>query len=621
MRIRISTRGARLMTEKTIVFQPMGRRVLNDEHSSLLELADRAGVRIESACGGKGQCGKCKLQVWGPASLMLAEELDIQGPDCAAGYCLACQTRVKGSATVLVPETSRLHRQEILTTGHEFHMDFSPDVMSFDLEVPTADPNYTVADRERLLTQLSRGPGGDPQFPWQTPLAVLQGLEEKLVRDSGRVSVVVGSDARVMDISPGWGKDCLGLAVDLGTTTIVVYLVDLKTGRVLSTRADMNPQVSQGEDVISRISLCQDHPGQLGRLGGYARQCINDLAREACGEAGTAMDRIFDCVVVGNTAMHHIFLGLNPANLGRAPYTPVASAGLEVPAHELGLAVAPRARVNMLPIKAGFVGADTVAVALALDADQVTEPTLMVDLGTNGEIILATKDEILCCSTAAGPAFEGGHIRCGMRAAAGAVDSVRVSEGDLSPTLSVIGGGPPLGICGSGLVSLVSELIKNRAIVSAGGFDRAYLGPHIRKGSDGLEYVLAAAERASAGRDLVLTHRDLSHLQLAKAAIHAGTSLMMAEMGVTRLSRVLLAGAFGNYLDPIAACNMNMFPGVDPENVSGVGNAAGAGAIMALISRPQRDRAQYLAQHMRYMELAGHPGFKNAFVDGMTFAP
>jgi uncharacterized 2Fe-2S/4Fe-4S cluster protein (DUF4445 family) len=277
--------------------------------------------------------------------------------------------------------------------------------------------------------------------------------------------------------------------------------------------------------------------------------------------------------------------------------------------------------VILLPVKAGFVGSDTIAVALALNADKVTEPTLMVDLGTNGEIILATPDHILCCSTAAGPAFEGGHIRWGMRGASGAVDKVKISAEDLTPSLTVIGGGPPVGICGSGLVSLAGELIKAGALMSIGGFDPDCPSTRVRKGSAGMEYVLASKESTGTGRDLVLTHRDLSELQLAKAAIHAGISLMMAELGVARIHRVLLAGAFGNYLDPMSACGINMFPGVDPQDVRGAGNAAGVGAIMALKSRKQRARARTMARRMRYMELSAHPGFNKAFVEGMAYAP
>jgi uncharacterized 2Fe-2S/4Fe-4S cluster protein (DUF4445 family) len=409
------------------------------------------------------------------------------------------------------------------------------------------------------------------------------------------------------------------LAVDLGTTTIVAYIIDLKTGKPLSVKADMNPQVSLGEDVISRISICQNTPQGLDHLGSLARQCIDRLARDACREAGVDPLRIFDCVVVGNTAMHHIFLGLNPSNLAAAPYTPVASDGLDSLASAVELAFAPECRLHTLPVKAGFVGADTVAVALALNADQVLEPTLMIDLGTNGEIILATPDTILCCSTAAGPAFEGGHIRWGMRGAPGAVDGVCIPSADHAPSLSVIEGKLPLGICGSGLVSLVSELVRTGMITREGGFNTSSRCPRLRVGLEGLEYVLADAHESGTGQDLVFTHKDLSQVQLAKAAIHAGISIMMTELGVSRISRVLLAGAFGNYLNPAAACGITLFPGVEKDRVAGVGNAAGAGAIMALVSRSQRMRARTLARRMHYLELSAHSRFSDAFVDGMGF--
>jgi uncharacterized 2Fe-2S/4Fe-4S cluster protein (DUF4445 family) len=319
--------------------------------------------------------------------------------------------------------------------------------------------------------------------------------------------------------------------------------------------------------------------------------------------------------------MHHIFLGLNPAHLAMAPYTPVTSGGLTVRSAELDLGLAAEARVYLPPVKAGFVGADAVAMAMALDADQADEPTLMVDLGTNGEIVLATRDRILCCSTAAGPAFEGGHILWGMRGAPGAVDGVRLSRAGGDPELSVIGRIAPRGICGSGLVSLVSELIAAGTVTPAGAFDPGFSSPRLRDGPEGMEFVLAEARETGTGRDLVLTHRDLSQLQLAKAAIHAGISLMLDEMGVSRISRVLLAGAFGNYLNPAAACGIRMLPGVTSDRVTAVGNAAGAGAVMALVSRAQRTRARTLVDQMEYLELAVHPRFKEAYLDGMAFAP
>jgi len=608
------------MKENQIIFQPMGRRIEADENLTLLELANLAGAGIEAACSGKGRCGKCRVQVRGDATPPGKSELEILGADEAKDYRLACQTYVPGAATVWVPEISRLNSQVILTAGGDYTADFGPGIKSAELEVPPPDFKEHAADRERMLTRLSRSAGTfEGRNHQQTPLSVLRGLEEKLRSNAGRVTVVTTRSGSILDVSPGWNHQCLGLAVDLGTTTVVAYLIDFRTGKPIGVKADMNPQVAEAEDVVSRISLCRERPENLERLSGMARKCIERLASSICREQGIDTDRIFEIIVVGNTAMHHIFLGLNPEHLAMAPYTPVAADGFSVRAAELELAFSPETRVHLPPVKAGFVGSDAVAMALALDADQLTEPTLMVDLGTNGEIVLASPDRILCCSTAAGPAFEGGHIRWGTRGAPGAVDSVDLSNSEGAPRLSVIGGLAPKGICGSGLVSLVSSLVRTGIVTSAGAFNTESLNPRLRQGPDGLEYVLAEAHNTGTGRDLVFTHHDLAQLQLAKAAIHAGISLMMAEMGVDRLSKVLLAGAFGNYLNTEAACGINMLPGVTPAQIKSAGNAAGAGAVMVLMSCSQRSRAQNLADRMQYLELAIHPGFNDAFLDGMAF--
>ena len=608
------------MPEDQILFQPMGRRVRSQTDLTLLELANRAGAGIEAACGGKGRCGKCRVKIRGDALPPDESEREVLGAEKSESCRLACQTHVRGSASVWVPEASRLHRQVILTAGSAYNVEVDPGVRTLEIQVPLPDLHDPSADRERMFDTLNRAWEGDTGIEWETPLSVLQGLEEKLRSDNGRLAVTADREGKILDILPGTASACLGLAVDLGTTTVVTYLVDLSDGKVLGVQADMNPQVAEGEDVVSRISLCQQAPENLERLSDMVRECIARLAADVCREAGTDPGRIFDCTVVGNTAMHHIFLGLNPAYLAMAPYTPVASGGLTVRSSELGLGLAAEARVYLPPVKAGFVGADAVAMAMALDADQTDEPTLMVDLGTNGEIVLATRDRILCCSTAAGPAFEGGHISCGMRGAPGAVDGVSFSQAGGDPELSVIGGVAPCGVCGSGLVSLVSELIAAGAVTPTGAFDPGFPSPRLRDGTEGREFVLAAARETGTGRDLVLTHRDLAQLQLAKAAIHAGISLMMDELGVSRISRVLLAGAFGNYLDPASACGIRMLPGVTADRVTAVGNAAGAGAVMALVSRVQRTRARTLVDQMGYLELAVHPRFKEAYLDGMAFS-
>ncbi len=608
------------MPEEIILFQPMGRRVAVDKNHSLLVLAELNGVGIEATCGGKGSCGNCKVQVQGKVSPLEKEEADYLGPDADKGYRLACQTKALEGVNVWVPENSRLHQQVILTTGYEHEMNFDPEICLWELSIPFEDMKKSDQMRELILAQLNLAAQKSSDFQWNLPSALLQGVNGKINRSDGKLGVVTTMSGRCLEISSGWDTNCLGLAVDLGTTTIVAYLVDLKTGRVLSVKAEMNPQVSQGEDVISRIAQCRDRPDRLEKLGRAVHQCINELAHDSCMEAGVHPGHIFETVLVGNTAMHHIFLQLDPCGLAQAPYTPVTSHSVEISARPIMPESVPGTQIHVLPVKAGFVGADTVAAVLALDADQVTEPTLILDLGTNGEIVLATPQKLLCCSCAAGPAFEGGHIKWGLRGAPGAVDQVRVSADSLVPVLRVIGDGPALGICGSGLVSLVSELVKVGVVTPSGGFDPARRCKHLRQGTDGWEYLLATKENTGTGQDLVLTHQDLSHLQLAKAAIHAGITLLLAELDITRVEKVLLAGAFGNYLDPVAACGINMFPGVSVEDITSVGNAAGAGAISALVSRSQRKRAQTIARRMDYLELASHSKFNETFVSSMAFS-
>lgn len=323
--------------------------------------------------------------------------------------------------------------------------------------------------------------------------------------------------------------------------------------------------------------------------------------------------------MVGNTAMHHIFLGLDPRFLSRAPYTPVIKDSVNFKAGEIGIDFAKEACIHWLPVKGGFVGADTVSVALAVQADDVTRPTLILDLGTNGEMILAVPGQIMCCSTAAGPAFEGGHILHGMRARTGAIKAVTVNPESMGCHLTVIGSGKPLGICGSGLVSLISQLSKIGTITPGGSFNPEMVGPHFRQGPDGLEYVMALSDPYDLDHDLVLSSKDVSEIQLAKGAIRAGVEIMMSELEVSCLGEVLLAGAFGNYLDPKSAQQLGLFPMPDHNRIRGVGNAAGTGAIMALISTEKRKYAQNISSNMRYLELTTHPDFQDLFVDFMAF--
>jgi uncharacterized 2Fe-2S/4Fe-4S cluster protein (DUF4445 family) len=609
------------VTKPEITFQPMGRRagVDQQEGQSVLDLARAAGVGIEATCGGKGVCAKCRVRVEGRAPEPTDREIDALGDEVNQGWRLACQCRAHGGGVVWVPEESRPHKQVILTTGHRLELELEPVVRSYDLTVPPPSLDDARSDAQRVIDAIPPSEPRDAAGGMGLPLSVLRGLPSVLREQTGRITAAVRDFHNLMDAAPGHGAACLGLAVDLGTTTMVAYLVDLITGQVLGVAAEMNPQVQFGDDVISRISHSSSSPKALDDMAGLVRAAIDDLAARACREAGVEPERIMECVLVGNTAMHHIFLGLDPSGLALAPYAPVLARAWEAPARKMGLQIAPEAVLHWLPVKAGFVGADAVAVALAVEADRIIEPTLILDLGTNGEMILAVQGRLYCCSTAAGPAFEGGHILWGMRGAPGAVERVRIAPDDFTPELQVIGGVPPSGICGSGLVSLTAGLLAAGALNPQGAFREDLNTPWLRSGDQGWEYVLAPADRTAMGRDLVFTAKDVSELQLAKAALQAGAQLMMNQAGVERLERVILAGAFGNYLDPAEACALGMFPGIQADQVEGVGNAAGAGALMALASRRHRLKAQELASKMRYLELSGHEDFEDCFVDCLAF--
>lgn len=600
-----------------VVFQPLGRRVpVSAAGGSLLDLARAAGVDMQGTCGGKGLCGKCRVRLDGPSPAPPTEtERKILGAAVAEGYRLACQTSLPQGGSVWVPPQSRPGGQVILTAGTDAGLGFDPAVEAIDLTVPPPSLEDVIADGQRLVGELGQG---RQLAEVELPLGVLRQMPTALKAQAGRATAVLWQGRRVLDVAAGHGQPCLGLAVDLGTTTVVAYLVDLATGRHLAVASAVNPQIAHGEDVISRIAHAGLGAAQLEALRARACQCVNQLARAACRQAGASPGRIMECTLVGNTAMHHIFLGLDPAGLATAPYAPAVSSCLDLPAREAGLELALAANLHVLPVKAGFVGADTVAVALAVQAGSLDEPTLILDLGTNGEMILAAAGVMLCCSTAAGPAFEGGHITWGMRGAPGAVEGVRIGP-DLEPVLKVIGGGPPLGLCGSGIISAVAGLVQAGALESNGSFAPSLASSRLRPGPRGVEFVLAWAPETGTGQDLVISAQDVSEVQLAKAAVHAGLRIMLDRLNLTRVSRVLLAGAFGNYLEPLDACAIGLLPGVRADMVEGVGNAAGAGAVAALLNRLRRIQAQELASRLRYLELAACPEFPDRFVEGMSF--
>jgi len=406
------------------------------------------------------------------------------------------------------------------------------------------------------------------------------------------------------------------VAVDLGTTKLAGYLLNLETGETLASVGAMNPQLAYGEDVMARITYALQEPEGAERLRQAAVEGLSQLVRDLCAQAGVPPEHVVEAVVVGNTAMHHLFLGLPTRPLGLAPYVPVESGPLDVRARDVGLPLAPGAMVHLLPTVAGFVGADHVAALLATRMEEADRPTLLLDIGTNTEIGLSVGGNLFSCSTASGPAFEGAHIRFGMRAAPGALERVRMIEGRVY--WETVEGAPPVGICGSGILDAVAELRGAGFLNGRGGWANSDRPPFL-SGDNGPEFVLVPAEASGLGRAITVSRKDVGEIQLAKAAIAAGWQILLEEAGIREsdLARVLVAGAFGTYIDIGHAVAIGLLPRLPLDRFEQVGNVAGTGARMALLSRAERERAARLARRVRYVELTVHPSFRERFAQAL----
>ena len=591
-------------------FEPVGRRVPCNPGDTLLDAAQRAGIVLNATCGGEGVCGRCIVQVLaGDASAPnLTEQAELGEEQTRQGWRLACQTEVQGDLRVHIPPESFATAQRTQTEGHAVPVTLAPAVQSVrDVVLDPPGIDDLRSDATRLREHL-----GLPELAF--PLPVLRTLSTDLRREEFRVSAFLRG-ATLVGLRPQ-GTAALGLAVDLGTTKLAAYLVDLSSGETLAAAGAMNPQIAYGEDVMARIRHALDQPQGAEQLRLAAVQALNDLALRLCAETGHAAADIADAVVVGNTAMHHLFLGLPVAQLGLAPYVPAESAALDLPAGEVGLALAPGAQVHLLPNIAGFVGADHVAMLLGSGMLDGGGAVLGLDIGTNTEISLITRDGHYACSTASGPAFEGAHIRYGMRAGPGAIEKVLIHEGQIK--LLTIDNQPPVGLCGSGILDLIAQmrragLLNSRGAIGASGSDPGFEA-RLRPGGHGKEFVLVPAAQNN-GVEISFDRNDVTEIQLAKGAMRAGVEILLKKAGITaqELERVVIAGAFGTYLDVQSGIDIGMFPRLPRERFVQVGNAAGAGARMALLSTAVRARAAQVARQVRYVELSSEPAFSSTF--------
>lgn len=592
-------------------FEPIGRRIDVAPDTTLLEAAQQAGITLASTCGGMRSCGKCRIVVLegrvSPAGE--DEEHILTEAELQSGQRLACSARVQGQVKVHIPAASLVTGQRLQLTGDSAGAHVDPLIQAYPLDMSPPTLHDPRADLERLNAALPH--------PSNTSLAVIRQITESARAHVWRLTAYL-RDGELIGVAPP-DLPPVGLAVDLGTTKIAASLVDLTTGAELAVAGVLNPQIGYGEDVISRLTYAGRTSDGGHTLAVLVQETLDALLGELTEQAGVARTQVADICLVGNTAMTHLLLELPVQQLASAPYVAAAQAALDVRAADLGLTTAPGAYVHVLPGIGGFVGADHVAMILASGLDQTRRVALGIDVGTNTEIVLARPDRglLTSASCASGPAFEGAHISNGMRAAAGAIEAVALTETGVQ--LKTVDAAPAIGLCGSGIIDSVAELRRWNLINARGRFDRDH--PRVRTGPRGPEFVLASAAEGGSQRDVVITQNDVNAIQLAKGAIRAGLAILLdaTDTAPEDVYEVVIAGAFGTFLNVQSALDIGLLPPLPNARYRQIGNAALVGARYALLSRHQRQRAQAIAGRTHYLELTTYPKFNRRFALGMLF--
>ncbi|MBI5505141.1 MAG: DUF4445 domain-containing protein [Deltaproteobacteria bacterium] len=621
-----------------VVFEPSGRRGRIESGQTILAAALRLGLEIQATCGQQHTCGKCRVTVregffekYGIESRLEhaappdTVESGLIDRDATPADRLSCCTEITGDVVVFVPEESRADQQVVRKSARAIRVTIDPAVRKYTVDLPRPSLIDACGDFERLAAALRRSYGLDDIT---IDIDVLRALSAVLRAADWRVTVSVWMNREVILVEPGLVESCYGLAVDIGTTTVVGFLCDLRSGRVVATTSTLNPQVVYGEDVLSRLTYARTNPDGLERLRRCILEGLNGIIAGVAKDARIAPREILETVIVGNTVMHHLFLGIRPDEVGLSPYPPAVQRAIDLKGRESGLDMLASGNVHVLPLQAGFVGADSVAVLLAEHPYAYDYVTLIIDIGTNGELILGNRERLLSCSCATGPAFEGASVKFGMRAAPGAIEKVNIDPitrevqwkaiGDRSWHRKPHAAGGARGICGSGIIDAVAEMYRAGVLERSGAFHQGLATPRLRRGADGkLEFVLAWASETAVATDIAVTADDVRAVQLAKGAMYAGAKLMLERLGIERPDKIVLAGAFGSFMDKTKAMSLGMFPDCDLRNVHSVGNAAGDGARMALLSAPKRREAEEMARRVEYVELSAESGFQRAFARAM----
>ena len=640
-RLSSPTRNDRVEEEANVLFMPSGLRGRVPVGTTVLQAAQRLGVDLESICGGQGKCRRCQvlpqegefskhgissradhLSELTPTELIHQSKNRLKG-----GRRLGCNARILGDLVVDVPEESQQHKQHIAKAVTAYDIQVQPALHLFTVTLPEPDMHAPMSDKRRLQQALV----SEHELPvMDCEMSQLRLLQPALEKAGRQVTVAVYQFQQIIAVWPGEKKEVYGLAVDLGSTTIAAQLCNLITGEVVATADSMNPQIRFGEDLMSRVSYVMMNQGGDVAMTQVVREAFNQLAKRAAKSAGIHIEDILDMTVVANPIMHHLFLGIDPTPLGGAPFTLATDQMQVMRAAELDIHLHREARVCTLPCIAGHIGADTAGVILSERPDLAEEYVLLVDVGTNAEIVLGNRNRLMAASSPTGPAFEGAQISSGQRAAPGAIERVRIDPETLEPRFRVIGcetwsDDPEFaeksarvgvsGICGSGIIEVIAEMYLASVIDRDGVIGPVAGKPGARIVQDGrtYSYVLHEGERS-----IRITQNDVRAIQLGKAALHAGARLLIDRMGIEKVDRIGFAGAFGSHIDVKYAMVLGLIPDCNLEKVGSVGNAAGTGARIALLNFPSRLEISEILPKVEKVETAIEPKFQEYFIDAMA---
>lgn len=606
-----------------IVFEPSGITCENvSEEETILCAAQRSGENIAAVCGGAGVCGRCKVKiiegVENISPISKKENDYLTDEEKKNNIRLACMTYVKGNIRIEIPEENRIAKQIVLSGGKMKKIDIKPCVRAYTVTLERATLSDNRDDMKRLCDALSEKKAFSNNTP-EIDFAVLKKLSSVIRKGRWKVTAVVWNEKKIIGVFPGENIEMYGIAIDIGTTTIAAFLCNLRTGETVQTSSMMNPQVKYGDDVLARVSYSMMNENGLQSMHNVLIKGIEKLVYEMAEKERIDKKNIAEVVFAGNTVMQHIALCIPPDSIGVSPFIASSANALNIPAREIGLDLMDGANIYCLPSEAGFVGADNVAVLIAEEPYKSDKTKLIVDIGTNSEICFGNKEKLYITSCATGPALEGAQIQCGMRAAKGAIEHIKINPDTLEPHLSVIGGDDvvPLGICGSGIIDAVAQMAVSGILTENGKFSNCINSNRVRQNSTGkMEYVLYFAKNEKE-HDIVVTAKDVRAVQLAKAALYAAAKLIIKKSGMTKPSEVILAGAFGSYIDPQSVIDMGMLPFEKKEDIIVSGNAAGVGARYALINSDKRSDAERIAKDVIFMETAAESEFQKEFADAM----